>query len=60
MPAADEIRRIVEEVLKSPDITGLPGSPSSAPSAALGKGVTRARTFTRERRCTLVDYFRII
>jgi propionaldehyde dehydrogenase len=25
-----------------------------------GEGVTRTRTFTRERRCTLVDYFRII
>ena len=25
-----------------------------------GEGVTRARTFSRERRCTLVDYFRII
>ncbi len=25
-----------------------------------GEGVTRSRTFTRERRCTLVDYFRII
>ncbi len=25
-----------------------------------GEGVTRARTFTRERRCTLVDSFRII
>jgi acyl-CoA reductase-like NAD-dependent aldehyde dehydrogenase len=25
-----------------------------------GEGVTRARTFTRERRCTLVDYFRIV
>ncbi|MBI5218197.1 MAG: aldehyde dehydrogenase EutE [Bacteroidia bacterium] len=25
-----------------------------------GEGVTRAKTFTRERRCTLVDYFRII
>jgi acyl-CoA reductase-like NAD-dependent aldehyde dehydrogenase len=25
-----------------------------------GEGVTRARTFTRERRCTMVDYFRII
>jgi propionaldehyde dehydrogenase len=25
-----------------------------------GEGVTRARTFTRERRCTLVDHFRII
>lgn len=25
-----------------------------------GDGLTRARTFTRERRCTLVDYFRII
>jgi len=25
-----------------------------------GEGVTRTRTFTRERRCTLVDYFRIV
>lgn len=25
-----------------------------------GEGVTRARTFSRERRCTLVDYFRIV
>jgi acyl-CoA reductase-like NAD-dependent aldehyde dehydrogenase len=25
-----------------------------------GEGVTRARTFTRERRCTLVDHFRIV
>jgi propionaldehyde dehydrogenase len=25
-----------------------------------GEGMTRARTFTRERRCTLVDYFRIV
>jgi len=25
-----------------------------------GEGVTRTRTFTRERRCTLVDHFRII
>jgi acyl-CoA reductase-like NAD-dependent aldehyde dehydrogenase len=25
-----------------------------------GEGITHARTFTRERRCTLVDYFRII
>jgi acyl-CoA reductase-like NAD-dependent aldehyde dehydrogenase len=25
-----------------------------------GEGITRARTFTRERRCTMVDYFRIV
>jgi acyl-CoA reductase-like NAD-dependent aldehyde dehydrogenase len=25
-----------------------------------GDGLTRARTFTRERRCTVVDYFRIV
>ena len=25
-----------------------------------GEGFTRARTFTRERRCTLIDYFRIV
>ncbi|MCD6179108.1 MAG: aldehyde dehydrogenase EutE [Bacteroidales bacterium] len=25
-----------------------------------GEGVTRTRTFTRERRCTMVDFFRII
>jgi hypothetical protein len=25
-----------------------------------GEGLTRPMSFTRERRCTLVDYFRII
>jgi propionaldehyde dehydrogenase len=25
-----------------------------------GDGFTRARTFTRERRCSLIDYFRIV
>ena len=25
-----------------------------------GEGFTRARTFTRERRCSLIDYFRIV
>jgi hypothetical protein len=25
-----------------------------------GEGMTTARTFTRYRRCTLVDYFRIV
>ena len=25
-----------------------------------GEGLTRASTFTRPRRCTLVDYFRIV
>jgi propionaldehyde dehydrogenase len=25
-----------------------------------GEGLTSARTFTRERRCTLVDHFRIV
>lgn len=25
-----------------------------------GEGITSARTFTRQRRCVLVDYFRII
>jgi hypothetical protein len=25
-----------------------------------GEGMTRPRTFTRERRCTLVDSFRIV
>ncbi len=25
-----------------------------------GEGMTRARTFTRERRCSLIDYFRIV
>ncbi len=25
-----------------------------------GEGATSARTFTRQRRCTLVDYFRIV
>ena len=41
------------------------GTDAGAPIVAFdtvraGEGVTRARTFTRERRCTLVDSFRII
>ncbi|MBN2237645.1 MAG: aldehyde dehydrogenase EutE [Bacteroidales bacterium] len=36
------------------------GHASFTIASPTGEGVTRARTFTRERRCTLVDYFRII
>jgi acyl-CoA reductase-like NAD-dependent aldehyde dehydrogenase len=36
------------------------GFTSFTVASPTGEGVTRARTFTRERRCTLVDSFRII
>ncbi|MCP4375706.1 MAG: aldehyde dehydrogenase EutE, partial [bacterium] len=36
------------------------GFPSLSIASPTGDGITRARTFTRERRCTVVDYFRIV
>jgi len=36
------------------------GFPSLTIASPTGEGVTRARSFTRERRCTLVDHFRIV
>ena len=36
------------------------GYASLSIASPTGEGVTRARDFTRERRCVLVDYFRII
>ena len=36
------------------------GYASFSIASPTGEGVTRARDFTRERRCVLVDYFRII
>ncbi|HSV91832.1 MAG TPA: aldehyde dehydrogenase family protein, partial [Desulfobacterales bacterium] len=36
------------------------GYASFTVASPTGEGLTRARTFTRERRCTLVDAFRIV
>ncbi len=36
------------------------GFPSFTIASPTGEGLTRAQTFTRERRCTLVDRFRIV
>ena len=36
------------------------GFTSLSIASPTGDGITRARTFTRERRCTVVDYFRIV
>ena len=36
------------------------GYASMTIASPTGEGVTRARNFTRERRCTLVDHFRIV
>ena len=51
-------------VKNGPNFAGLgeggAGYASFTIASPTGEGVTRARTFTRERRCTLVDYFRII
>ncbi len=51
-------------VKNGPNYAGLgeggAGYASFTVASPTGEGMTRARTFTRERRCTLVDYFRII
>jgi aldehyde dehydrogenase len=36
------------------------GHTSFTIASPTGEGITRPRSFTRERRCTLVDYFRIV
>ncbi len=40
--------------------TGGAGYTSFTIASPTGEGFTRARTFTRERRCALIDYFRIV
>ena len=51
-------------VKNGPSLSGLgykgEGFTTMSIATPTGEGLTRARTFTRERRCTLVDYFRII
>lgn len=51
-------------VKNGPSYTGLgmggAGFASFTIASPTGEGVTRARTFTRERRCVVVDHFRII
>ncbi len=51
-------------VKNGPSLAGLgmnaEGYCSLSIAGTTGEGLTRARTFTRPRRCTLVDYFRII
>lgn len=39
---------------------GGPGFTSFTIASPTGEGFTRARTFTRERRCSLIGYFRIV
>jgi hypothetical protein len=39
---------------------GGPGFTSFTIASPTGEGFTRARTFTRERRCTLIGSFRIV
>jgi propionaldehyde dehydrogenase len=51
-------------VKNGPNYAGLgfggEGHTSMTIAGATGEGITSARTFTRSRRCTLVDYFRIV
>jgi acyl-CoA reductase-like NAD-dependent aldehyde dehydrogenase len=51
-------------VKNGPNFAGLghggAGYASFTIASPTGEGLTRARTFTRERRCTLVDAFRIV
>ena len=51
-------------VKNGPNVAGLgyggEGFTTMSIAGTTGEGITRASTFTRPRRCTLVDYFRII
>ena len=51
-------------VKNGPNVAGLGGGGEGYSSFSIasptGEGLTRPMSFTRERRCTLVDYFRII
>lgn len=51
-------------VKNGPSLAGLgaggEGYTSFSIASPTGEGITTARTFTRERRCILVDYFRIV
>jgi acyl-CoA reductase-like NAD-dependent aldehyde dehydrogenase len=51
-------------VKNGPSFAGLgfggEGFPSFTIASPTGEGLTSARAFTRERRCSLVDYFRIV
>jgi acyl-CoA reductase-like NAD-dependent aldehyde dehydrogenase len=42
------------------DGLGGEGYVSFSIASPTGEGITSARTFTRQRRCVLVDYFRIV
>jgi len=66
----DHLSRMAREcncsifVKNGPSLAGLgyggEGYTSFSIASPTGEGITRARSFTRERRCTLVDSFRII
>ncbi|MFH1687151.1 MAG: aldehyde dehydrogenase family protein [bacterium] len=51
-------------VKNGPNVAGLgyggEGYTSMSIAGTTGEGITKASTFTRPRRCTLVDYFRIV
>ena len=51
-------------VKNGPNMTGLgmngEGFCTVSIAGTTGEGMTKASTFTRPRRCTLVDYFRIL
>jgi acyl-CoA reductase-like NAD-dependent aldehyde dehydrogenase len=51
-------------VKNGPNYCGLgfegPGSTSYTIASPTGEGMTRARSFTRERRCALIGHFRIV
>jgi hypothetical protein len=51
-------------VKNGPNMAGLGGGGEGYSSFSIagttGEGITTALTFTRERRCALIDYFRIV
>jgi len=67
LPSLSKMARLCDcsiFVKNGPSIAGLAvggeGYISYSIASPTGEGITTARTFTRKRRCTLVDAFRIV
>ncbi len=67
LQALSRMARVIDTALfvkNAPNYAGLgyegEGYTSFSIGTRTGEGLTTARTFTRERRCALIDYFRIV
>jgi propionaldehyde dehydrogenase len=59
-----KLSKVTIFVKNGPSYAGLgvfgEGTASYTIAGTTGEGITTAKTFTRQRRCVLVDYFRIV